>query len=76
MRFADIASKQDRMEIEQLLDGCNCPGANKAKKQKAAKPFNTPKPVKPIKHIQPVKPVRLIAPTPPRAKGARAAATS
>ena len=76
MRFADIARKQDRIEIEQLLDGCKCPGANTAKKRKAPKPFNTPRPIKPIKHIKPVKPVTLTEPTTPRAKRARAAATS
>lgn len=76
MRFADIARKQEGIEIEQLLDGCSCQGANPARKRKAPKPFNTPRPIKPIKHIKPVKPVTLTEPTTPRAKRARAAATS
>ena len=76
MRFADIAREQDRIEIKQLLDGCSCQGAKPAKKRKAPKPFNTPRPIKPIKHIRPVKPVTLAEPTTPRAKRARAAATS
>ena len=76
MRFADIARAQERIEIEQLLDGCSCQGANTARKRKAPKPFNTPRPIKPIKHIKPVKPVTLTEPTPPRPKNTGAATTS